>query len=299
MLVRLGAVPRHAAGQEEAVNLLRAPMSDLLAHAEGLWQAIAPDVPGFTVEVLPSIDSTNTELMRRARNGLNEPVLLAAEEQTAGRGRLGKGWHSRAGQSLTFSLALPLAPADWSGLSLAVGVSLAENLHPEVRLKWPNDLWFEQRKLGGILVETASTGAAPNGIHARAQRVVVIGIGLNIARPGAAAMSTPSLAGAPAPGMAPMPPAGLAELLVGVTDGEVLERIAAPLVRDLLRFEADGFAAFAPRFDRLDALQGVAVQLSDGTRGTACGVDGQGALRVRTPLGLQHVTSAEVSVRPC
>ena len=109
-------------------------MSDLLAHVEAVWQAVVPDLPGFTVEVLPSIDSTSSELMRRARAGLMEPVLLAAEEQTAGRGRLGKGWHSKAGQSLTFSLALPLAPADWSGLSLAVGVSLAESLHPDVQL---------------------------------------------------------------------------------------------------------------------------------------------------------------------
>ena len=68
--------------------------------------------------------------MRRARAGRTEPVLLVAEQQTAGRGRLGRGWHSGAGDSLTFSLGLPLAPADWSGLSLAVGVSLAESLHP-------------------------------------------------------------------------------------------------------------------------------------------------------------------------
>ena len=183
MLVRRGAVPGHAVGQKETLKRYR--MTDLLAHVEAVWQAIVPDVPGFTVEVLPSIDSTNTELMRRARAGLMEPVLLAADEQTAGRGRLGKGWHSRAGQSLTFSLALPLAPADWSGLSLAVGVSLAHSLHPEVRLKWPNDLWLHQRKLGGILVETAGTGGA-----AQRQRLVVVGVGINIARPEAAVVAT-------------------------------------------------------------------------------------------------------------
>ena len=130
-------------------------MTDLLAHVESIWQAVVPTLPTFTVEVVPSIDSTSSELMRRARDGLVDPVLLVTEEQTAGRGRMGKGWHSRPGQSLTFSLALPLAPADWSGLSLAVGVSLAESLHPDVRLKWPNDLWLQERKLGGILVETA------------------------------------------------------------------------------------------------------------------------------------------------
>jgi len=266
-------------------------MSDLLTHVEAVWQAVVPDLPGFTVEVLPSIDSTNTELMRRARNGLMDPVLLAADEQTAGRGRLGKGWHSRSGQSLTFSIALPMAPADWSGLSLAVGVSLAHSLHPDVRLKWPNDLWLHQRKLGGILVETAGTGDP-----AVRQRLVVVGVGLNIARPDAAAVAAQAPTAAP---VAAMAPAGLSEVLVGVTVGEALARVAPALVRDLLAFESQGFAAFSQRFAQLDALQGLTVQLTDGTRGTACGVDSTGALQVLTPQGMRAINSAEVSVRPC
>ena len=263
-------------------------MSDLLAHAENLWLAIAPGLPGFTVEILPTVDSTNSELMRRARAGLMEPVLLAADEQTAGRGRMGKGWHSRAGQSLTFSLAMPLAPSDWSGLSLAVGVSLAEALHPEVKLKWPNDLWFQGRKLGGILVETAHMGQ-----NVGAQRLVVAGIGINIARPAAASLPVVESA------MAPVAPAGLAELTMGQTAGETLERVAPALVRDILMFERMGFAAFAQRFAQRDALAGLPVQLSDGTQGTAQGVDGGGALQVKTDRGMVAVTSSEVSVRPC
>ncbi len=266
-------------------------MSDLLSQAEAIWQSVVPTLPGFTVEVLPSIDSTNSELMRRARGGLMEPVLLVAEEQTAGRGRVGKGWHSRRGQSLTFSLALPMAPASWSGLSLAVGVSLANSLHPDVRLKWPNDLWLHERKLGGILVETASTGETPQGA-----RMVVIGIGLNVARPDAEAVA--SLGGTPM-ALPPMAPAGLSEILVGVTAGEVLARVAPALAQDLQAFESQGFAAFAQRFAQRDALQGRGVQLSDGTRGTACGVGEDGALQVLTEQGMRHVTSAEVSVRPC
>lgn len=266
-------------------------MSDLLAHVESVWQAVVPQLPGFTVEVLPTIDSTNTELMRRARSGLMEPLLLATEEQTAGRGRLGKGWHSRAGQSLTFSIALPMAPADWSGLSLAVGVSLSHSLHPDVRLKWPNDLWLHQRKLGGILVETA--GASGSAVR---QRMVVVGVGINIARPDAAAVA----AQAPAPTtVAAMAPAGLSEVRMGVTAGEVLAQVAPALVSDLLAFEAHGFSAFAQRFAQRDALQGLAVQLTDGTQGTACGVDATGALQVLTPQGMRSVHSAEVSVRPC
>lgn len=267
-------------------------MADSLNHhAENVWLAVEPSLPGFTVEVLPSVDSTSSELMRRARSGLMEPVLLAAEHQTAGRGRMGKGWHSKAGQSLTFSLAMPLAPQSWSGLSLAVGVSLAHSLHPDVRLKWPNDLWLHQRKLGGVLVETASTGEGGQG-----QRMVVIGVGINVARPEMSAVTALVPDGAALTAMAP---AGLSEVLVGITPGEALERVAPALVRDIQAFVSQGFAAFAQRFTQLDALQGRAVQLSDGTRGTACGVSDDGALQVLTELGMQAVTSAEVSVRPC
>lgn len=266
-------------------------MSDLLAHVEAVWQTVVPRLPGLTVEVLPSIDSTNSELMRRARTGLMEPVLLVAEEQTAGRGRAGKGWFSRPGQSLTFSLALPLSPADWSGLSLVVGVSLADSLHADVKLKWPNDLWLHDRKLGGILVETAG-----HGDSATRKRLVVVGVGINMARPAA---GTVTALASPASSTVPVPPAGLAEVLVGLTAGEVLERVVPPLVQDILGFEAGGFAPFADRFAQRDALRGRTIQLSDGTRGTAEGVNAQGALLLRTALGTRLVTSSEVSVRPC
>ena len=93
--------------------------------AEAIWEAVSPQLPGFSVEILPQVDSTNSELMRRARAGQTDAVLLVAETQSAGRGRLGRQWVSQRGDSLTFSLGLPIAPQDWSGLSLAVGLSLA------------------------------------------------------------------------------------------------------------------------------------------------------------------------------
>lgn len=247
--------------------------------AEAIWEAVAPQLPGFTVEVLPEIDSTNTELMRRARAGRAEPVLLVAEHQSAGRGRLGRGWASEPGASLTFSLGLPLAPADWSGLSLAAGVSLAESLHPAIRLKWPNDLWLEDRKLAGILIETASFGEGQ-----AARRYAVIGIGVNILPRPAAGLSTP--------------PACLQELLPGLDAGQVLLRLAAPLVAGVQAFETYGFAPFQSRFNARDALRDRSVLLSDGMSGTAHGVTETGALLVHTAAGMQTVTSSEVSVRP-
>ena len=250
--------------------------------AEAIWQVVAPMLPAFTVEVLPLLDSTNSELMRRGRAGLTDPSLLVAEQQTAGRGRLGRHWHSLAGDSLTFSMGLMLAPSDWSGLSLAVGVCLADALHPRIRLKWPNDLWLDDRKLGGILIETASSGdAAP---AAQVARYAVIGVGINIVPRQLSGLSTP--------------PAALQELAAGTDAAQTLLRVAEPLVRTLQAFETFGFAPFQARFNVRDALRERAVVLSDGTTGTAHGVSETGVLLVHTAHGMRAVTSSEVSVRP-
>ena len=196
-------------------------MTDTTPHlswgAQALWQSLAPLLPGLSVEVLPRVESTNARLLDRARNiggdadapvtgagdldarspaprtphgrrsGDSAPSLLVAEQQTRGRGRLGRSWVSSAGASLTFSLALPLAPAHWGGLSLAVGLALAEALDPlpaagqpparlRIALKWPNDLWLQEgpgrgRKLGGVLIEVVSVGD---------RRLCVVGVGLNV-----------------------------------------------------------------------------------------------------------------------
>ena len=268
--------------------------------AEAVWEAVAPLLPGFTVEVLPSIDSTNTELMRRARAGQTEPTLLVAEQQTAGRGRLGRVWQSDVGASLMLSLGLPMAPRDWSGLSLAVGVSVAESLQPtlpppgsalpRIGLKWPNDLWLGgaqgDRKLGGILVETASFVAPQSapGAPAAPGRYVVVGVGLNVRAHDGAGMS--------------LPPGGLQEVDAQLDAPTALLRIVAPLVGMLQSFAAYGFAPMQPRFALRDVLQGRSVQLSDGRSGTAHGVGEDGALLVHTADGMLPVTSSEISVRP-
>ena len=234
--------------------------------AEAIWEAVAPMLPGFTVEVLPELDSTNSELMRRARAGCTEPVLLVTERQTAGRGRMGRQWHSGAGPAaLTFSLGLNLAPADWSGLSLVVGLSVAQSLHADIRLKWPNDLWWRDRKLAGILIETANWGKV------NASPYVVIGVGTNLQTPDAAGLSTA--------------PAGLRELLPDIDAAQALLRIAAPLVQAVQRFEAHGFASFQNAFNARDALAQLPVTLSDGLQGVAQGVDASGALLVADDVG--------------
>ncbi len=271
--------------------------------AEAIWEAVAPLLPGFTVEVLPSIDSTNTELMRRAREGRQEAILLVAEQQTAGRGRLGRPWRGELGDALTFSIGLPLAPRDWSGLSLAVGVSVAESLQPElpaagsetprIGLKWPNDLWLSgDHKLAGILVETASFVAAEaygsgasglNGFN-NAERYVVIGIGINVRAPEGDGLSTV--------------PGSLQQIDPRWDAPQALGAIVPALVGMLGAFASQGFAPLQPRFALRDALAGRAVNLSDGSAGLAQGVAADGALLVQTPQGVVSVTSSEISVRP-
>lgn len=257
----------------------------LASVAEGLWQALEPLLPGLSVEVLPSCVSTNTTLLDRARAGDIAPCLLVAESQTQGRGRLGRSWLSVPGASLTFSLALPLAPADWMGLSLAIGVAVAEaldNSGQRIALKWPNDLWLRDapgagRKLGGILIETMA---------AQGQRIAVIGIGINVLPQAGAGLSH-----------------GLAALQEIDTEASVtraLRAVALPLVDTLQRFETQGFAPFVPLYAKRDLLlaRAVTTTLATVPDGTAEGVDAQGALLVRSGSGALHaITSGEVSVR--
>ncbi len=265
-----------------ATDLIRWPL-------EAIWQAIEPVLPGFTCEMLPTVDSTNTELMRRFKSGALEPTLLVAEQQSAGRGRLGRHWHGQRGDSLMFSLGLLLEPADWSGLSLAVGISLAESLdaaHPapaRIGLKWPNDLWLTgmptERKLAGVLVETASV----DGL-----RYVVIGVGINICPVELTGQGTGQIA-----------PGCLQDVRPGTDAAQALQLVMAPLVQAVQAFAQFGFAPFQARFNARDVLAGRAVQLTGGMQGEAHGVTETGALLVHTSAGMKEITSSEVSVRPC
>ncbi len=312
MPLRQPRLPPHHAGAEKVNTAVPTHWG-----AEGLWLQLEPLLPGLSVEVLPTAASTNTLLLDRARAGDTAACLLVAEEQTSGRGRVGRAWHSRAGSSLTFSLALPMAPADWSGLSLAVGLALAEALDPlpaepglaaappRIGLKWPNDLWLLDgpatsgagRKLGGVLIETVSAasaaGSAMNAAEVDAPRVAVVGVGLNLlAQPDAEC--SPGQFKDYSQGYA-----SLQELDAGLTPPQVLARVAAPLLLALLRFQADGFAPLVEAYARRDVLRGRAVSTTQPglPDGVAQGVDTQGALCVRHG-GLHRVVSGEVSVRP-
>lgn len=255
---------------------------------ETLWQQLEPKAPGLTIELLPECDSTNTRLLERARRGLEQPCLLVTERQTAGRGRLGRQWWAEPGGALMFSLALPLAPADWSGLSLAVGLVLAEALDAEgsqIGLKWPNDLWLrhEDRKLGGILIETVALQAPASGTA----RFVVVGVGLNLA------------VQAPDGGTYHTGYAGLQELDARWDGPTALHRVAGPLLDALLRFERDGLLPWRSSYAGRDVLAGRTLRAGE-LQGLGAGIDLEGNLLLAQPDGRrQPIGSGEVSVRPC
>jgi BirA family transcriptional regulator, biotin operon repressor / biotin---[acetyl-CoA-carboxylase] ligase len=293
-------------------------------HTDALWAQLLPHLPGLSVEVVARLPSTNSALLERARGAgqaaadatqfepaLGEvrrgvesaafgrrsvdlqPCLLVAEHQTGGRGRLGRPWQALPGASLTFSLALPLSPSDWSGLSLAVGAALADALDPlapgqtpRIGLKWPNDLWLMDggiaapstgRKLAGILIET---------VTAPGTRLVVLGIGLNVLPLYPTDVQT-----------------GVAcwqEIAPEATPQAALGQIALPLVQALRLFEQQGFAAFEARYSARDILRDrpVHTTLAAAKTGMAQGVGPGGVLRVATDDGaVHHINSGEVSVR--
>lgn len=256
---------------------------------DGLQRRLEAVRPGMQVEAVVRIASTSSELCERVRRGDLRPCLLVAEEQTAGRGRAGRQWLSSPGASLTFSIAMPLAAADWSGLSLAVGLAIAEALDPcgqedgspRIGLKWPNDLMLcpggageLPRKLGGILVESIATGGRP--------RHAVIGVGLN-------------LAPQPLPGFE-YGHACLRELWPQADAPAVLATVAPALVRAVADFDARGFAPLTGAYAQRDLLAGrrVSTQLGEGV---ADGVDADGALWLKAGGERLRVVSGEVGAR--
>ena len=242
--------------------------------------------PEWLIDKRDEIASTNSELMQRARAGDIRPTLLVAKHQTAGRGRLGRQWQDRPGDALMFSLGLPLNPLNWSGLSLAVGLSIANSLDPDhcfkLGLKWPNDLWLgpmsQPRKLGGILIETAVLAGV-----AHASRYVVVGVGINVKAP-------------PSEGLT-MPAVGWAEVQADASTDSMVSAILLPLVAHIQRFEREGFAPLQAAYAQRDLLQGQALALSNGLTGVGAGVDAQGVLQLDTATGRVGVASDEVSVR--
>ena len=273
---------------------LEAPV-DLL-DADAIARLLPPEVrtavhgPG----VAWSIDSTNSELLRRPTPATGVEVLLA-ERQLGGRGRLGREWASPLAANLYLSVARAFdgGLARLGGLGLVAGVAAAEALralgYAQVRLKWPNDLVVIDapagglRKLGGLLVE----GGGEHGGPVRA----VIGLGLNVRMPPATAAAI---------GQPWCDLAGLAHA-VPPSRNVLAAALVSSLVPALEAFDRDGLAPFLPRHAALDALRGREVEVHAGSivhAGTAVGLAPDGALRVEVDGAERQFHAGEASLRP-
>jgi BirA family biotin operon repressor/biotin-[acetyl-CoA-carboxylase] ligase len=242
------------------------------------------------LDVFFDVDSTNTHLLQLTPPPLRSADVCSSELQHAGRGRRGRRWICPFGAGLALSLGWSFAGAATVDptLSLAVGVAVSRSLErlgaKHVRLKWPNDIWLDDRKIGGILVEVRMEAGGP--AH------VVIGVGLNVS------LSAGERRAIEATGVR----------VAAISDAcpEPVSRnvLAAALLEQLLgmldEFERSGFDAFRQEWAMLDALAGRQARVFAGNgsvAGTARGVDRDGALLLEVGGQLQRHVSGEVSLR--
>ena len=236
----------------------------------------------------PQIDSTSNELKRRGNGGAIDGLVIAAETQSAGRGRLGRAWVDQPGGSLLFSLGwhAPVAATGLAGLTLAVGVAVCTVLEHQgitgVQLKWPNDLLFRHCKLGGILVETMNPQSSAVE--------VIVGIGINVRIDEHARGSV----AAPVTDLSTAGWTGAREAL--------LAALLLELMSTLDIFALQGFHPFRAAWLARHALQQRNVTIwSSGheiAAGKAIDIDGDGALLLQTSTGVRRFVSGELTLRP-
>jgi BirA family biotin operon repressor/biotin-[acetyl-CoA-carboxylase] ligase len=277
-------------------------VTDLAGATGGLWREI---------RVVAQTGSTNADLLAAARAGEAEGLVLVAEAQTAGRGRLGRRWQSPPGTALTFSVLLrpagvPAASLGWLPLlaGVAVASAVTEVTAVETRLKWPNDLLVGPAKLGGILAE-GWDGA------------IVVGAGINVSQqrgelPVPAATSLLLSAAAPGQAASPGQPASPGQAVSPgqpVSPGQLLPAVLARFAHWYLAWrdqavpgDADGCGLRAAYLSRCATIgQEVTVMLPGGLSlaGRASGVDRAGRLEVLTATGPVQVSAGDVvHVRP-
>jgi len=265
--------------------------------------ALTPLLPGFaSLQWLESTGSSNADLIERARqpNAPALPWLLGADSQLSARGRAGRPWQNASGAALMFSCAfgLDLPAATLPGLSPVMGIAACEALQgfiaaqrvthtapateTRLQLKWPNDLQWDQAKLAGILIESVKRP----GSHSP---VIVVGIGLNLKE--ACALS--DALGRPIADWSQ---------IADIAPAQIVASIALAWSRAIAEYASGGYAAFTTRFDRVDALAGHQVDVTDQGQilqtGKASGTDASGRLLLQTDRGMSAIMVGDVSIRP-
>lgn len=283
---------RRAAHEGYAIDTIRGKGYRLVAppdllEADAILREIPPPLDSaISLEVYDELDSTNAEVIRqKARDRGGRTLVCIADHQTAGRGRRGRHWKSPRGQNLYLSFGLTFRGgfAMLDGLSLVLGLAVAEALETRgvigVGLKWPNDVFLEDSKLSGILVELQ--GELEEGVVQ-----VVAGIGLNVHMSDAENLDQ-----------------AWTSLARSLPERRwQRNEIAAAIIKSVLSevqvFQNEGFRAFRRRWEALDVFRGCEIAARDGSlAGIGCGIDDQGNYLVDANGRMEKVRAGEISLR--
>ncbi len=250
---------------------------DFLRHFSPAYQNRLQDLI-----ILQEVGSTNDFLFTLVMPEKSKAIVCLSEEQTAGKGTKGRKWQSELGASLIYSVAYAFNDdvKDLSALSLAIGVIVQQSLETcgffDVRLKWPNDLQHQYKKLGGILIEVKKIG---NSFH------LVCGIGINVKN----ILDAKTI--------------DQAFTTLDQLSNQKISRnvIAAKLTEGLLnlfsQYPHKGFESWQEMWQSVHAYQDQKIRIMQPTgelSGVARGVDVDGALLLETDEGLQKIISADV-----
>jgi BirA family biotin operon repressor/biotin-[acetyl-CoA-carboxylase] ligase len=240
-------------------------------------------ISDFSLEILPQIGSTNTYLMDLDTKFVKRFTVCLAEQQTEGRGRRGRTWHSPFAKNSYISIAFQLdgGSSVLDGLSLVVGIGVIRALLglgiEDARIKWPNDIWIKSKKLAGILVELK--GEPFNSWK------VVAGIGVNIKMDSALQSDIDQ------------PWVSMCDLLT-VTRNQTTAKILECVLGVIEEFGETGLAGFMDEWNQYDYLQGRRVYVPDtNISGVASGINESGALIVNDNGRMHSLNAGEVSVR--
>lgn len=258
---------------------------DLLSH-EAIVSGLADGMENrIDLAVLPEVGSTNREVADRLLRADGRIPVVLADSQTAGRGRRGRDWTSPKGQNLYLSLGLTLEGgfSALDGLSLALGVAVANAIEANgvsgVGLKWPNDLYANDRKFGGILVEI-------HGELQEGQVQVIAGVGINVHMTNVESVDQPwtSLA------------------LQWPDAAWERNRLAAAMISEMVataaQFEKSGFRIFQEAWQKRDIFQGRYLRARGGSlEGKGAGIDAYGNYQLDAPDERVSVRAGDISLR--
>ncbi|MBT3426181.1 MAG: biotin--[acetyl-CoA-carboxylase] ligase [Gammaproteobacteria bacterium] len=267
--------------ESKAGNRLSLAYQLSLLDRRQIEDLVGPDV---SLQLFWEVDSTNRQVMDCLRP--DQTLVCAAELQTAGRGRRGKHWVSPFARNIYLSVGkvLPVRMAELGGLSLAIGIEIAQLLQDQgclsLGLKWPNDLLTPEGKLGGILVELGAPG--PNGIP------VCVGIGLNVVK---------QLRGY---NSVEQPVAFLSDY-ISVNRSVLVAEMSQKIIAAMENHSPEAMSRYQSLWKRFNLFDGRRVQVSavgGVIEGVDAGIDLQGHLVLKTADGIEYCNAGEVSVRP-